>query len=350
VDYRHRDSVLDALRTLAVLLMVAAHTTRLIAWDERRDWSRWVLLIEPFIASLFLYLVGASLAESWKRAGGDRAGWFRRQALRALPLWALSCLFYVLEEGFQFPDTLFLSGILATIAYTILAVMLLVAAPRSAWLLAAAAACLLALHVWLDRRGLRWFFLNAGNSPLLPLLVFALLGAWLSPLLRARPLMGALLAGAAMVTLVLLFSRYSFGAVFSKPLGRYETARVFFTGPPQARVEKSIPYYNLRPLLVPVVLSVILLLQTGLSLLRPALDRAGKALFPIGRHSLDAYILHLSVLALIVVSSGGARRPLAKAWQGDAVVLAAISACYAWSLGREYAGARRKKIRLHTPG
>jgi uncharacterized membrane protein len=263
VEKHSRDPVLDALRTLAILLMVAAHTTRLIDWDMRRDWSRWVLLIEPFIASLFLYLVGASLSESWKRAGGNRAAWWRKQGLRALGLWAISCVFFTLEDGFVLPDALFLSGILATIAYAILLLMILSAAPRGIWLVAAGAAILTAAHIALDARGLRWFFVNAGNSPLLPLVLFAFLGACLWPLMEANAWAKALLAAAGGVTLVFLFHRHGLEAVFSKPLGRYETARVFFSGPPQAQVRTSIPYYNLRPLLTAAALAVILVLQAG---------------------------------------------------------------------------------------
>lgn len=338
--------MLDALRTLAVALMVAAHTTRLIVWEQRRDWSRAVLLIEPFIASLFLYLVGAALAESWSRAE-DRPAWFRRHALRALALWALSCLFYVLEEGaFEFPDAPFLSGILATIGYVIVLLLAGLAAPASRWVLLAGAAALFGLHAFLDKHGLRFFMINAGNSPLLPLSIFAFLGAALGPLLRARPRLAAALGLLSGVTLVLLIRRHGLESLFSEPLGRYETARVFGSGPPQARVMKSIPYYNLRPLLAVVVLACILFLQTALAPLRPGLQRI-KILFAVGRHSLAAYILHLSFLASIVVLSGRARRPLSKTWQGDAVFLGALAACYIWALGREFLRARR--MRLPSP-
>jgi uncharacterized membrane protein len=329
--------------------MIGAHSTRLIEWDERREWSRFVLLIEPFIACLFLFLVGASLAVSHSVAlarGIPASTWLRKQTLRALPLWALSCLFYTLEEGFQFPDALFLSGILATIAYTILLVMLLVAAPRAGWLLALAVAALYGAQLRLDAAGIHWFVVNAGNSPVLPLSIFALLGAWVAIVTEGRRWAAPALAVAAAAGLAWLVWRHGFEALFSKPLGRYETARSFFSGPPQARIEKSIPYYNLRPILVPVVLSLILLFQAGLGLIRPLLDRAAKWLFPMGRHSLNAYILHLSFLAIFIVAAHNNRRPLGKTWQGDAVTLSAIGLCYAFTLGREFAEARWKKKRL----
>src|SRR5688572_20123028 len=128
-----RDTALDAMRTVAILLMIASHTTRLIPWDERRDWSRWSLVIEPFTASLFLLLVGASVVQSWRKAqssGVPRAAWLRKQGIRSLALWALSSVFYLVSDGPNLPDAVVLSGILCTIAYTSLAASFLASLPR----------------------------------------------------------------------------------------------------------------------------------------------------------------------------------------------------------------------------
>jgi uncharacterized membrane protein len=323
---------------IAVLLMIASHTTRLVAWDERRGWSRVSLLIEPLTASLFLILVGASLAHSWLSARerpGGRAAWYRRQAVRAAALWLVSCAFYSLEEGFHLPDAVTMSGILATIAYAILAGMLLVSSTRPIPILLAACAALLGLHAWMDARGLKVFVVNAGNSPLLPLFPFACLGALGALSLQS----GGRWARAGMVTAALLalafiLHRHSFADVFSKPLGRYETARTIAYPTGHVRVEKSIPYYNLRPILVPMIASLVVLAYAFLALLRRPLEKTARFLLPMGRHSLDVYILHLSLLAILVVSSHKLR-PMEKAWQGDAVIIAVVVICYAWTVGRE---------------
>ncbi len=334
---RRRDSALDALRLLAVLLMMASHTTRLIAWDERRAWSLFSLLIEPLTASLFLILVGASLVHSWRSArarGIGRVTWYRGQAVRAACLWALSCLFYSLEEGFHLPDAVTMSGILATIAYTILMGMPLVSAPRPALILAAAAAALIGLHYRLDLAGIKVFILNGGNSPLLPLFPFACLGALGALALesRSRALRGGIVT-TALLAIAFILHRHGFAEVFSKPLGRYETARTIAVLNGKARVERSIPYYNLRPVLVPMIASLIVLAYALLGLLRPWLDKGARYLLPMGRRSLDVYILHLSLLAVLVLRGG--MRPLEKAWQGDAAILVLIAACYAWTVARE---------------
>lgn len=347
-----RDVALDGLRTLAVLLMIASHTTRLVAWDARREWSRLSLLIEPLTASLFLMLVGASLAHSWRGArarGLERRAWLRKQALRALALWAVSCLFYSLEDGFRFPDAVTMSGILATIAYAIVLCSLLVSRERPIPYLVFAFAGLMALDVWMDRNGVRIFILNAGNSPLLPLLTFAALGSLGALALEARR--GGRVARAAMVACALLalglvLWKYSFQEVFSKPIGRYETARIFAVGSGDAVREKRIPYYNLRPILFPVIVSLTVLLYAALALLRPWLERSARFLFPMGRHSLDVYVLHLFLLALLVLRGG--KRPLSETWQGDAVVLGVTGLCYAWALGRDRFPLRRRSPARET--
>lgn len=340
-----RDAALDALRFLAVLLMIASHSTRLIVWEQRRAWSFFSLLIEPLTASLFLVLVGASLVHSWEgaRAGG-RAAWYRKQAIRAAALWAVSCVFYTLEDGFRLPDALTMSGILATIAYTGTAGMLLVSAPRPAAWLAAVSAAMIALHAWMDARGLTLFALNAGNSPFLPLSLMAFLGALGALAIRSGIRLKIALVAAAAATAAWIAYRYGFAETFSKPLGRYETIRELGPplGPGSARTE--IPYYNLRPILVPMIASLIVLTYALLAGLRPWLDKAQRWLLPMGRRSLDVYILHLALLAILVVTGG--KRPIKEAWQGDAMVLGVIAICWGWALLRDRLAARRKARRV----
>ena len=328
---------MDALRLIAVLFMIASHTSRLIAWDERRDWSRFSLLVEPMTASLFLTLVGASLAHSWLSArarGLGRGEWMKRQAVRALALWAVSCVFYSLEDGPHFPDVVTMSGILATIAYTILIGMAWVSLPRPVPFLSALAAAMMGLHMWLDFHGLKVFVLNAGNSPFLPLTLFACLGALgVFALEGGNRAVRLGLIAAALVAVELILRRHGFAEVFSKPIGRYESLRTIVTMKGEARIEKDIPYYNLKPILVPMIAGLIVLLYAVLALARPALDRCSRHLLSMGRRSLDVYILHLSLLAILVVAGG--KRPLKASWQGDAALLGVIAICWLWVTARD---------------
>jgi hypothetical protein len=209
-----------------------------------------------------------------------------------------------------------------------------VTARRRVPILLAVTAALIGLQIGLDAQGRTLFALNGGNSPLLPLFPFACLGA-----LGALALEGggraarAALVTVALLTLGWLLHLHRFADIFSTPLGRYETARTLVTYNGRIRVERLIPYYNLRPILIPMIASLVALAYAVLAVFRPVLDKAGRFLLPMGRRSLDVYILHLSLLAILVVSGG--KRPLKETWQGDATVLAVIAVCYAWTVARD---------------
>jgi peptidoglycan/LPS O-acetylase OafA/YrhL len=218
-----------------------------------------------------------------------------------------------------------------------------------------AVAAVTGLYAWLDAGERRVFVLNAGNSPLLPLSLFGLCGALAALSAHLRPrLVKPMLLAAAVLAMAFLLSRHSFGEIFSKPLGRYETVRTFLMegaagsagAESPARMSKTIPYYNLRLILFPAILSLAVMLYAVLALVRPLLDRAARWLLRIGRRSLDVYILHLAILAIFVVAGG--KRPLKETWQGDAVFLGVLAICYLWAWGRDAWSARRSSVRADS--
>jgi fucose 4-O-acetylase-like acetyltransferase len=137
-----------------------------------------------------------------------------------------------------------------------------------------------------------------------------------------------------------LLSLHPYAELFTKPVGRYETARVFLLGEGAARAEKSIPYYNLRLILSPAILSLAVLAYAAFAAARPLLDRIATWGLRMGRRSLDVYILHLAILAIFVTVGG--KRPLKLAWQGDAVFLGVLAVCYGWVSGRDVLAARKR--------
>ncbi len=350
-----RQPGIDGLRTLAVLFMIASHTTRLIDWDSRRGWSVFSLLIEPMTASLFLILVGSSLVFAWRAALNKEHGlksWYRKQCIRALAFWCLSCLFYSLEEGFHWPDAVLMSGILCTIAYASLIGTWIISLRFREIILVILSVGLFGLEVYLDKHHILLFMVNLGNSPLLPLFLFTCLGALGSfGLLSSSKWIKPFLVVLACITLGLIFSRYNFSAVFSKPIGRYESARSIVKVVNGLRVEHTIPYYNLRPILVPVIASLTIMLFAvfqGIFWLgnffgKKFLGEEGVVykgfvevkdfVFLIGRYSLDVYILHLSLLAVLILKWG--MRPLGKSWQGDGTYIGIVCLCYAWAWNRD---------------
>jgi uncharacterized membrane protein len=336
-----RSHGLDAARTLAIVAMIAAHTSRMMESAVRPAWCAWILLLEPIIPSLFLLLVGVSLTFSLERfrerspAESPRI-WYARQARRAAALWAISTVFYLLELGPRFPDFVVASGVLATIAYAILGVGALLLLPRREWVLGGALLAGVAVFLALDLRGLRVFAINTGNAAFLPLWLFTIAGALWSLARRRfpRPVFWLGLAGAGVVAF--LIARFGLDPLFTKPFGRSDAGR--FLAPPlflQGEARR-VGYYNLRPVLALCCLGAHLAALSLLGLLDNVRGKVAARLssfFILGRHSLEVYILHLSLLAVLVVSLG--IRPLKTDLQGNLTFLAIVTASWIWCVARE---------------
>ena len=318
-------------------------------------------------ASLFLILVGASLVFAWRAALKQKNGikiWIRKQGIRALAFWCLSCLFYSLEEGFHWPDAVLMSGILCTIAYVSLIGTVIISIRFRELILVILSIGLFGLHVYLDKHHILLFMLNSGNSPLLPLLLFTCLGALGSlALLSSSKWLKPALVIFAVVTLSVILSHFSFTEIFSKPVGRYDSARSIVKIVNGQRIDHIIPYYNLRPILVPVIASLTILifalfksifwlgnfltksLKTPKGLPYKGLGTIKNFAFLIGRYSLDVYILHLSLLALLILKWG--MRPLHNAWQGDGTYIVILFLCYAWVWNRERMRKKKRVVKVN---
>ncbi len=403
-----RDHALDLLRTLAILGMMAAHTARLIVPDVRPDWARFILLVEPVIPSLFLFLVGLSLAHSFgsARLRGETPGiWYGRQLKRAGGLWVISAVFFALEMGVRLPDMVLAGGILANIAYAIALtgglIVLPVARPsppRRAHALrittlTGAVAAGSAVFVLLDLGGVRVHPVNIGNSPFLPLWLFAFAGAlWGTLTIRARGVeavtpagaspalqspprprwpswVAGVAAGALAVVAIALIARSGLDALFTKPLGRSDASRLV-PAPVYGGSPLAVGYYNLKPLLAITCLGLHLAALTTFGAVQRALRKGRtprtprtsgasaapgaadaqnppsrhltgllRSMLALGRHALTAYILHLALLAGLVVLSGE-RQPLKSGGQGTLVLVAVALACQATII------LRRRNIKL----
>jgi hypothetical protein len=372
---RARDHGMDALRTLAVLAMMASHTARLIAFDARPVWARKVLLFEPIIPSLFLLLVGLSLAQSLgaalrqaqgsPRSRGSIVGaWYLRQLRRAAVLWAISAVFFTAELGFRLPDALTASGILANIAYAIVLLGGLLALPWGRGLAALAWIAGAILFVKLDAGGQSVFLLNSGNSPLLPLWLFTLAGVlwgsafgstFRSPIgsesgsagdgKTAKTAAVVLLGIGGVGVATWLIRHYGAEALFTSPIGRSDAGRTI-PAPLFGGESVHLSYYNLRPFLSLACLGLHVAMLVFLTLVfRKMREGAASFVFALGRHALGAYIIHLSLLAAFIVIVGKmAKQPLKAGWQ-VAVLWASVAVIsWIWAIWREKRKSRRYSV------
>jgi uncharacterized membrane protein len=193
---------IDLLRGTAVALMFATHCFRNYGDHARSEASRaaWpaieggfdlLMRIEPVISAAFLLLAGFS------------AAWARARPLptlkRAMTLMGISSLILLFQDGLQWPALAANSGILLTIALSIMSVSLLIQLPRPQWAVLAAWVGV-ATWAWLLERPM---LMATPPLPVLPTehvpqLLFALEGALIALILQG--LEGARLKAAAWAT------------------------------------------------------------------------------------------------------------------------------------------------------
>ncbi|CBL44585.1 hypothetical protein HDN1F_10020 [gamma proteobacterium HdN1] len=122
---------LNLYRAFAIVLMVVAHASRLQTnlRDIRQNSELagfcdqlvlFVLRFEPAISAMFLFIAGFSLVLSNTARSGTQGAWLHHQGIRALQLYGIAILFFIGDEGMQWPDVLVSPGILSVIAVALL--------------------------------------------------------------------------------------------------------------------------------------------------------------------------------------------------------------------------------------
>src|SRR5690606_30920556 len=125
----------------AILMMVMAHAVRtqsnfptLMRYRDQAtlfDHSLlWVIDIEPIVSVLFLFIAGFSLTLSFARHRAPVNAWLTRMLMRCAQLYGIAVVFFLAEQGFQWPDFLVSPGILSIIAVSLAGTAVLLTAPQ----------------------------------------------------------------------------------------------------------------------------------------------------------------------------------------------------------------------------
>ncbi|MCK6506456.1 heparan-alpha-glucosaminide N-acetyltransferase domain-containing protein [Myxococcota bacterium] len=338
---------LDAMRTLAIVLMAASHVTRIIKPSVRDAWCAPSLLMDPLIQGMFMGLVGASLAWSWRGAqarGMDRAAWLRARSRRAAQVYLVGVLLFFFDKGAQLPWLFLTPGILADIALAIVVFSFVASSRRPVLGALALTAAGYAAFAWLTVTGveLRIPPINAANAPLLPNTLISGLGLAAGiGLVEGRR---GLLAGLGLGGLLLLaasLATASPAALLGDELGRSFSTIVYrgdgmglqntwgmLTGAELA--DNEIEYFNPTLRGQPFVLGMLVVLWLGFRALRPLLARVESWLFLPGRESLGVYVFHLLLVGLPVAVMGRAK-PLREEGIANAYMLFVLVAIWGFS-------------------
>ena len=316
-----RDSVVDALRSLAIVMMVLSHAARVVDRDVRPAWSTGALDLDCWTQALFLGLAGASLHLSHRShvLKGGTSPWLRGRATRALELFLLGSLLFFADFGPQWPVILVGASILHTIGAGILVFAPVVMLERSLLAAGLLTAGILGLTAGMEAAGISVHWLNAGKSTLLPNIAWTGVG-----FLAARGLEDgrkALLWGmsaAILVAGVAALSQWGLRELLVAPLGRLTAPLELQGRGPGPLIAWTMltggelqnrTVVAFRPTLLSMAASALLTLGAYqlFRLLRPLLDRGRRNVLLIGHYSLGVYVLHLVVLALVVVLTGRSR-------------------------------------------
>lgn len=180
---------MDAYRGVAVLGMIAAHTTRVVPLSGGESGLRGhASLFEPAISVVFLWLVGWSLERSYARAsqsGTEWRKWYASALVRAATLYALGMLLFVLQYGVVAPYVWASPDVLGAIAWAIVVLGPLL--PLGVWGLIGGTVATLALTALLGALGVHVSGVNAGPGAALPLVGSACAGACHGLTGRQRP-------------------------------------------------------------------------------------------------------------------------------------------------------------------
>lgn len=356
-----RSVELDAMRTLAVILMAASHVTRIVLGSVRGWWCAPALLLDPLTQGLFMGLVGASLAWSWsnaQRKGTQRAPWLRARARRALEIYLIGVLLFLFDKGTQFPWLFIAPGILADIALAIVVYSVLASSRRPVLWTLLSTLCAYGVMGWLEWPGLGVSLaaVNAGNAPLLPnvaLTGFGLL-AGLGLVRQDRRLLGGLailgLGGAAA-----MLSQHSFTQLLGDEFGRTFSSVTYLGGHDGLSntwamlsggtlVPDKVEYFTPSLASQPLVLGLLVALYLAFRVLRPVLERLSETVLLLGRYSLGAYVFHLALVGLPVVIIGRAK-PLRSAVAGNGAMALVLVAIFGYAVVREWQTRRRRRRR-----
>jgi hypothetical protein len=302
-----RNSKVDGLKFLAIFFMLASHSARLSHPQDYDAFRTLALLIEPITQMLFLGLAGLSLGYSLQKSEHTMP-WFIKTAKRALLLIFISFILFFFERGFYLQWILWGTGYLATIGWSLFITSGLYVLGRG-WGLFYGLLILLLSFLALEFLGHRILGLNAGNAPLLPFMLFTLLGLGLHFIYNGSPLSlpKRILTGFSALLVLIFPMVYGLRDLLGSSIGRNIDGVVFRKSTSgihdlfnPSSILESIAYFNMTPLLTLFLMSLLVTITYWCSI--PSQKRLPAPLqffTDLSAHSLLIYIFHLVVLAAL---------------------------------------------------
>lgn len=359
---------LNIFRAIAVIMMIIAHSIRIQsnftalmrAPHTASLWDQCLLFfihIEPIISAQFLFISGFSLTLSLFKQSSNPSSAHKRRWLLALPaklflLYGISVLFFVGDNGLQFPDLFVSSGILSIIAVSMAISGILLTGPKPIFSLTVATIVTLLLAYYLEQSKTSIIGLNAGAGGAIPLLCMTFIGAIIGIIFQRHGTRGLFISAAIGCFVGILTMIQSYPWIFT-----VKSQFQLFPGDPVSSVIHSFQYAlglgDVTPTKVRVQFwnhsSIFALRVTGTLTLVLALlvviftrynNRWTQVLNTIGQHALLIYVLHLLLLGALEISGV---KPTT-GWQTTLLVISLVMIGFGVILIRNKSGSFRRKL------
>jgi len=166
---------IDLLRLIAIFYMFFQHMVlSLLAQNENQGAVLFLFNLVPICPALFLFVSGFSVTILINKYTKNLL--FIKLFIRGFLLIIISFFLFFFENGLQYPDIFFASGILNTIGLMIIFCSLIILLPYKMFITSLMILILLGIHIIFETLSIKIFPLNNGFEPIIPTITFGFIG------------------------------------------------------------------------------------------------------------------------------------------------------------------------------
>lgn len=314
-----RKRYIDLLRLVALFYMFFQHSAlTLLKSEENKGFTNFLFEIVPFCSALFLFLAGFSLTISCFKYK-DKKSFILRLLVRGIILILCSSFLFLIDNGFQFPDILFSSGILNTIGiFIIFSIIVFIFDNKNIRLLLTFIILIIftIVTVYFDIKKIYIYPFNYAYESISPTIIFGFIGLFIGLLLndnndkkRERIIIFTLFF-IGMLILTISTIRFGFLKAFYLDQGRYTIERIYttryllFNFLDHQFSKFSVSTWNFNTFSFITAIGTTFVLFSVFYFLEPLLKRINYFLIMPGKYAFINYFFHFILIAIFILKFG----------------------------------------------
>ncbi len=315
-----RRRYIDALRLIAIFYMFFQHSTLiLLKQNENSGLTKFLFEIVPFCSALFLFICGLSLTLSFEKYK-SKINFILRLLLRGIILIIFSSILFLIENGFQFPDVIFSSGILNTIGlFILLAIPIFIFDNTNIKLLLTfiILTILTTITIYLDIKKIYIYPFNYAYESISPTIIFGFIGLFVGLVmnnknynkLREKTIV-LLIFIVGIVILSISFMKFGLLKAFYSEIGRYTIERIYntkyllFNLSDNSFSQFFVSTWNFNNFSFITAIGTTFFLFSLLYFLEPLLNKINYFFIMPGKYAFINYFFHFIIIAIVVLNAG----------------------------------------------